>query len=69
MNEETRPFWRAALRAALLTAAVMLTIWPAAARASAAAVVPVGRAVYAESGYRVGAADLLLRAAVCLCEK
>ncbi len=45
MNEETRPFWRAALRAALLTAAVMLTIWPAAARASAAAVVPVGRAV------------------------
>ena len=28
-----------------------------------------GRAVYAESGYRVGAADLLLRAAVCLCGK
>ncbi len=27
------------------------------------------RAVYAESGYRVGAADLLLRAAVCLCGK
>ncbi len=45
MNEETRPFWRLALGALLLAAAMTLTVTPAFARSGGTAVVPVGRAV------------------------
>ncbi|MGN0985976.1 MAG: SpoIVB peptidase S55 domain-containing protein, partial [Candidatus Enterenecus sp.] len=47
MNEETRP-WAWAVAAARLTAVilvVMTALWPMAARANAATVIPVGRAV------------------------
>ena len=45
MNEETKPFWRLALGALLLTAAMTLTAAPAFAQSGTAMVVPVGRAV------------------------
>ena len=46
LNEEARPFVGAAvLRIAGLLLAAVLTLWPATAWASPAAVVPVGRAV------------------------
>ena len=63
LNEEARPFWRAAVRrgAGLLLAAV-LTAWPLAANASAATVVPVGRAVgiklFSDGVVVVGTSDI-----------
>ena len=46
MNEETRPWaWAAAVRLAAVILAVMMALWPMAARAGAATVIPVGRAV------------------------
>ena len=45
MNDEARPWLQGLLRVAAVVLAVMLLLWPAAARASAATVIPVGRAV------------------------
>lgn len=46
MNEETRPWtWAAVVRLAAVILAVMMALLPMAARASAATVIPVGRAV------------------------
>lgn len=44
MNEETRP-WAVLVRWLMVCLAILLALWPIAARASAASVVPVGRAV------------------------
>ena len=62
MNEEARPFWRAAvLRSVWLLLAAVLT-WPMAAFASAATVVPVGRAVgiklFSDGVVVVGTSDI-----------
>lgn len=45
MNDETRPWTVAAARVLTVVLALLLALWPMAARASAASVVPVGRAV------------------------
>ena len=45
MNEETKPKMTAAVRILSLLTVILLAFWPMAARASAATVVPVGRAV------------------------
>ena len=46
LNEEARPYWgAAALRGLGLLLVAVLTMWPLAGRASAATVIPVGRAV------------------------
>ena len=45
MNEETRPWVAAMARFLAVALAVVLTLWPITARAGAATVVPVGRAV------------------------
>ena len=63
LNEEARPFWRAAvLRGAGLLLAAVLTAWPLAASASAATVVPVGRAVgiklFSDGVVVVGTSDI-----------
>ena len=45
LNEEARPYWGAAvLRGLGLLLVAVLTMWPLAGRASAATVVPGGRA-------------------------
>ena len=63
LNEEARPFGRAAvLRGAGLLLAAVLTLWPLAASASAATVVPVGRAVgiklFSDGVVVVGTSDI-----------
>lgn len=63
LNETARPYWGAAvLRGTGLLLAAMLTLWPMAAHASAAAVVPVGRAVgiklFSDGVVVVGTSDI-----------
>ena len=45
MNEEARPWTAAVARWLMVVMVILLALWPMAARASAATVVPVGRAV------------------------
>ena len=45
MNDETKPWTLAAVRLLTVILAVVLSLWPILARASAATVIPVGRAV------------------------
>lgn len=45
MSEETRPWASALARVLMVVLAILLALWPLGARASAATVVPVGRAV------------------------